>query len=105
MKISLAKMGKGHPHTDEDRTKISMALKGKAKSSEHVLHNRQAKIRVQGHGVCQYDMNGDLIATYPAMALAAETVGVSRQAITRCCRGLLARVKGYVFKYAELNED
>lgn len=50
--------------------------------------------------VLQYDLNGNFIAKFENAGEAAESLGVTRYVITRCCSGIQKSTKGYIFKYA-----
>ena len=49
--------------------------------------------------VAQYDMNGELIATYESSTDAERKTGISRGGIQRCCVGKYSQAKGYIWKY------
>lgn len=49
----------------------------------------------------QYDLQGNLIATYPSMIDASRAIGVSDSTICRCCKGDIKQARGYVWKYAD----
>lgn len=49
--------------------------------------------------VNQFDMEGNLIATFDTIKQASETLGVHRQKIRRCCIGEIKYLNGYKFEY------
>lgn len=48
-----------------------------------------------------YDLNGNLLATYPSGKIAAEQLGINLDSVYRVARGKYKQTKGYVFKYKE----
>lgn len=50
--------------------------------------------------VCQYDLSGNLIATYRAINIASKNTGVHRYGIKRCCDGLQQSSGGYRWAFA-----
>lgn len=53
--------------------------------------------------VCQYDKDGNLIATYPSIREANRATGAKREGISKCCRKLpnYNTAGGYKWKYQE----
>ena len=51
--------------------------------------------------VCQFDVEGNYIATFPSLSEASKITGVSRSSITLCCRGEIKSTKGFVFKFLD----
>ena len=49
--------------------------------------------------VLQYDINGNLIATYSTAGEASRATGFSQFSICRCCRGERKTYKNYIWKY------
>jgi hypothetical protein len=50
--------------------------------------------------ICQYDLNGNLIATYGMAQKAADAVGTYSSSIIKVCRGVNKTHKGYIWRYA-----
>ena len=50
--------------------------------------------------VNQYDLNGNLIKSYPSASEAGRQLGFSPSAISTTCRGEYKQTNGYVFEYA-----
>lgn len=50
--------------------------------------------------VCQYSMDGTLIAEYQGMLIAARDVGANHANIFCCCNGYKKTCKGYIWRYA-----
>lgn len=53
--------------------------------------------------VCQYDYDGNLIKEYASSHDAAEAMGVESYCISYCCQGKIGSVKGFLWKYADVN--
>lgn len=58
--------------------------------------------------ICQYDFDGNLIATYPSITAASKETGVNLTCISGCCKGdnTNAKIKrrsagGFIWRYAE----
>lgn len=55
-------------------------------------------IKYTPHSICQFDLNGNLIAIYKTAIIAKKETGVSSCSISMCCNGKIDNVKGFVFK-------
>ena len=51
--------------------------------------------------VVQCDMNGNPIRTYPSATAAAESIGLTKGAVTKCCKGQNKTAGGYRWRYIE----
>ncbi len=51
--------------------------------------------------VKQFDKNGDLIASFDSLSIAAKTVGASVTEISFACQGKIALCRGFKWRYAE----
>ena len=49
--------------------------------------------------IAQLDMAGNRLNTFKSCREAGDYVGVSSGGISRCCNGLSASSKGYIWKY------
>lgn len=49
--------------------------------------------------VSQYDLKGNLIATYESIGEASRHTGIHISCISRCCQGKAYRVRNFIFKY------
>lgn len=76
----------GREHTQETKEKISEALRQRVRKTRTVI---------------QYDMNGNVVATYPSMRHAAEATGNHKDRIGDCCRGTRESHGGYRWCYLE----
>lgn len=78
----ISAANKGRKLTDEQRARLSAALKGK-----------------NGKPVIQYDAEGNVIAEYSSVIEAAEKTGLDAGNISHCARGERRTVGGFIFKY------
>jgi group I intron endonuclease len=51
--------------------------------------------------VCQFDLEGNYIATFPSLSEASRITGVSRNSITLCCHREIKSTKGFVFNFLD----
>ena len=51
--------------------------------------------------VVQCDMNGNPIRTYPSATAAAKSIGLTRGAVTKCCKGQNKTAGGYRWRYID----
>ena len=51
--------------------------------------------------IIQYDFDGNIIAEYISCHVASAETHISRDVISKCCRGILRQGKGYVWKYKD----
>lgn len=95
--------GRQGPHTEETKRKLSEANMGSHHTEEarkkisEALRQRVRKTR----SVIQYDMNGNVVATYLSMKLAAEAVSGYKDRVGDCCRGTRESHAGFKWCYAE----
>ena len=78
----ISAANKGRKLTDEQRARLSAALKGK-----------------NGKPVIQYDAEGNVIAEYSSVIEAAEKTGLDAGNISHNARGERKSVGGFIFKY------
>lgn len=93
--------------SDEHKRSISLGRKGKGLGNKSALgyhHTEDAKVKIsvaQYVPVAQYDMDGNLIATYGSMIEASKALGFkSAKGISRACRFPHRMCGGYRWKYA-----
>lgn len=104
---------KGYQHTKETKEKYSKLHKGKhpwnyGKMGYTVPNARGKKRSAEArkkmsenrpkNAVQQFDLNGNLIATYVSQIEAERQTGVSNVNISACCRGIYKQAGGYVWK-------
>lgn len=61
------------------------------------------KIKPKSIKIQQYDLNNNLINTYPSVRKAAESLGnvCYRKQIIQCCEGILTNYKNFIWRYSE----
>lgn len=94
----------GRHHSDEMREKMSLERKGKPlkpEQREKVTRALLETIEKQKKPVRQYDLNGNLIATFSSAADAASSVGKGHSSITMCCLGKRNTAHGYRWAFAD----
>jgi hypothetical protein len=85
------KMYKSYKLTNSDETG-----QGNKNRIKEVI-DRQSKN--SGRVVYQYDLNGNFIAEFTTVRLAAKDLGLSHSNIARCCNGISKHAGGYIFRY------
>lgn len=68
----------------------------KEKCSKAMINNAK-----KSKPIHQYDLQGNLIATYPSGAEVERVLGYSRSNIYKCAKGTYLTAYGYVWRYAE----
>ena len=66
--------------------------------NERAFSQRKTKIQ-------QFDIKGNLIATYDSQKEAEEKTGISQASISRCCQGKRNTAGGYIFKFYKKEDD
>lgn len=109
-----ARMGKGHPHTEETKRHLSEVNKGKKMSAEacakmsasHLgkkptnLEKLKEANKLRWRKVEQYSLDGKYIATFDSIRDAAKSNGLNEGCVGQCCRGKYLQSGGFVWKYA-----
>lgn len=105
-------------HTDQSKQKISESLKGKPKPSDFGAkrkkwqHTEEFREKVKNSPRCpvlMYDLEDNLIQEFPNQQLAADYLGVKKQAVWNVLNGYINKksgnkithVKGYKFIYKQ----
>ena len=85
----------GTSPSQETRDKMSTTRKGRKYSIDKYIEGRTKP-------VLQYDLNGNLIREFFSIVEACRITGAKSQHISRCCKGLRNKTRGYkwAFKYA-----
>lgn len=117
-KLSKQKMGvKRPPMTEEQRMRLSKALKGRRFTEEHRRHISEAQmgrkytaetiakisqshLNQGGKCVIQIDMNGNEVARYPTAKQAERDTGTKAQTISSVCTGRRKTAGGYLWRHA-----
>lgn len=95
-------------HRDEDRTNNDVNNLEWCTTAYNVTYGgakRKVKDTFFENGVskrvCQYDLQGNLIATYRSIADAVRITNSNGGAICSCCKGLRNKTNGFTWKYEE----
>lgn len=62
------------------------------------VKRRAAKISQR---INQYDLSGNLVASWESISEACKHIGVDSSRVVRCCKGRLRKTGGYIWKYAD----
>ena len=117
-KQRISEASKGRIVSQETREKLSIASTKTWKNPEHVEHMRkinkgknnpqfgvvrtnEERLKRGAKPILQYDLEGNLIAEYISCHVASEQTNVSRDIISKCCRGIFKQGKGYLWRYKE----
>jgi len=114
-RLSFSRKRKGKTHSEEAKKKMSLIAKGAGNPFYGRHHTEDAKKRIRANmpdrrggksslavSVCQYDLDGKLISTFPSISDAGRENGIENYYnISACCRGRQKTAYGYVWKYAE----
>src|SRR4051812_43872383 len=52
-----------------------------------------------------FDLDGNMIASYPSGSIASQSLGIQQGDISLCCRGLKASIGNYKFKFSADHDD
>ena len=109
---------KNRVFTDNGRKKLSENAKKQWSDPSHVKHLKEINtgeknpmygrkltdIEKKRHGaktVVQYDMEGNFIESYISIHKASECTNISRDGISKCCKGIFRQCCGFQWKFAE----
>ena len=67
--------------------------------AENMRHAVESGLKPTRGGVEQYDMKGELLRTHSSLNAAANYIGISKAAISRCCLGKQKTCKGFLWRY------
>ena len=97
----------GKHHTEESKIKMSESHK-KIPKEKHgrygkkiSQHTKDAIRKSHIKEVIQYDKNNNVIEHYDSIVDAANSIGCSKSAVSKCCTGINHTCKGYVFRFRE----
>lgn len=94
-KISDAKRGK--PCPEHQKKWLSKINKGKIPTNLDAVHEGNRK------RVCQFDMDGNYLATYPSIRIAAKTCGIHEATVGNCCRRVIRSAGNYIWRFEDNN--
>lgn len=90
----------GQKRTEEQKQRMSKAMKGIPKSKEHIEKLRNTLLIKYGRPVIKCDLNENEICEYDSIRKAAKECNVDRANLMRACNSNLKKVaKGYKWKY------
>ena len=98
-KTKIAEALKGKVVSEDTKAKLSKALKGKKRPKE-VIDKMREKRKIP---IIQYTKQLEFIAEYPSTIDAIEALGLPKSgnaAICKCLKGKIKSYKGFVWKYA-----
>lgn len=99
--------GENHPMfgkhlSDENKRKISIALKGKLKGENNPMfgkHHSEESLKKMRKKVYQYTLDNKLIKEYPSVTAAAKENGYGIGNICSCCNGKYEKMYGFKWRY------
>jgi hypothetical protein len=62
---------------------------------------KEALLKANNKFVLQYSKTGELIKEWESVTIAAESLGINRNAIYNCCNGRCKTTAGFVWKYPQ----
>ena len=87
-------------HIDGNKLNNSVTNLEWVTHSENIQHAVATGLKqITRGGVEQYDQNGELLKVYTTLNEAANSIGISKAAISRACLGKQKTCKGFVWKY------
>ncbi len=94
-------------HKDEDKTNNNVSNLEWCSASYNINYgsrNERVSDKMKNNkytslAVAQYDLNNIHIATYPSLSEAERITNIDSTLISRCCRGIQLKTKGFIFKY------
>lgn len=109
-KISATNKGRalkpaGWRHTEEARRKMSLAPRPTVSGKNNYWYGRrndkliEVSIAAHSKAVCQFDLDMELIQTYPSAMQAERETGVNHSRIAACCRHKSKTANGYIWIY------
>ncbi|MGN0246521.1 MAG: NUMOD3 domain-containing DNA-binding protein [Lachnospiraceae bacterium] len=105
-KLSNALSGENNPNygkefSDDTKLKMHNAKIGKYDGDKNPMYGVRGKDKVNAKKVAQYDLDGNLIKIWDCIKEAADSIGIFAQNISACCRGIIKKSGGYIWKYVE----
>lgn len=110
-KRKMSEKATGRKCSDETRQIMSKSQKGEKNNFYGKHHSEDTKQKLseankgknspQSKKIAQYDKQINLIKIYDSIRQAERETGVDHSSISRCCKGKLKSIGGYIWKYAE----
>lgn len=117
-KQRISEASKGRIVSEETRAKLAAATRANWANPVFVEHMREINLgehnpqygkkrtdeeRKQrgAKTILQYDFDGNLIASYISTHVASEQTNISRDIISKCCRGVFKQGRGFIWRYGE----
>ncbi|MGN0805027.1 MAG: NUMOD3 domain-containing DNA-binding protein, partial [Candidatus Coproplasma sp.] len=97
LRRKLSEAHRGKKQSEETRQKRIASLRGKKRSAETCERMSKA----QSKKVAQCDDDGNVIALYPSILEAGQTIGINERNIGAVCLGKRKHAGGFVWRYAE----
>lgn len=93
----------GRKYTDEEKTKMSIALKGKMAGEKHPCYGmiRSGELAGNKRKVNQLSLDGEFLREFVTIADAGKATGVLRQSINKCCKKQRETAGGYKWEYGD----
>ena len=108
-------VGEAERQTDIHGPRISNCCNGITKSAggyiwsfvnpEHKIVIRKKIGPIVIRKVIKYDKNGNMLGIFNNLSEASKNIGVDRNTIKKCCKGLTKSAGGFVWKFMEENND
>lgn len=97
----------GKEHSDQTKQLLSDLAKNRWNNEEYKQHMCEVHKNInigannpKAKETLQYDLDGNLIASWEYAKLAADTLGICVTGITKCCRGERKSAGGFIWRYA-----
>lgn len=109
-KQRISESKKGKPLTEEHKKHISEGLKGRKpseKSIQRLIEYNKSRdcppklLEKVSKPVLQYDLNMNLIRSFPSAMEASRQTKIDNSLISKCCKNRIKTAKGYIWKYRE----
>jgi len=83
-------------HSEETKLKMSESAK---KGKEHPMYNQKGINHPRSRKIMQLNLDGSHIKTWDSMQDIKRELGFNPSNISRCCKGDVKRIGGYLWKY------
>lgn len=104
----MSEAHKGRTHSLEQRRRNSESQKGDKNHNYGKRASEETRKKMSDshrrYSVVQMNFDGEIIATYPTAASAAEALGCAKNTISSACSGKRPQALGYKWKYLDFKE-